>query len=315
MMIQNELTYIQMVYQKGSFSKAAQALCLTQPALSIAIHKIEDEIGMPLFDRNQKPLGLTEAGHLYISKIKQMQILEDELKSQLLDLSSMNRGSIKIGATSYIISCILPPVLMRFKQQYPSIQLNIIEAGSYELREMLQEQKLDMTFVSQLEKDSHFSRHPGFQDHLILSVPVSFQINEALKDFALSGRDIRSGRHLDVSFPSVDLKVFKKTPFILLEDKYNLRVRANAFFEEAGIQPNICMEAAQILTTYALARAGIGAVFLPDRAVGGDSSETVFYKLASSQTARDMSIATNSKSYISCATQRFIEEFSAYYSN
>ena len=64
--MQNELIYIETVWQKGSFSKAAQALYLTQPALSLAIQKVENEIGMPLFDRSKKPLALTEAGQIYL---------------------------------------------------------------------------------------------------------------------------------------------------------------------------------------------------------------------------------------------------------
>ncbi len=135
--MRNELEYIYLVYQKGSFTKAAQALYLTQPALSIAIQKIENEIGMPLFDRNQKPLGLTAAGRIYIDKIEQMRVLETELQSQLLDLTDMNTGTLRIGATSYIISRILPPVLLAFKKEYPGISLDIVEAGAYELKELL----------------------------------------------------------------------------------------------------------------------------------------------------------------------------------
>lgn len=67
--MQQDFQYIYQVYLDGSFSKAAEHLYLTQPALSIAIQKIENSIGMPLFDRSRRPLQLTAAGEAYIQSI------------------------------------------------------------------------------------------------------------------------------------------------------------------------------------------------------------------------------------------------------
>lgn len=313
--MRNEYDYIYMVYQKGSFSKAAQALYLTQPALSIAIQKIENEIGMPLFDRNQKPLGLTEAGHIYIEKLKQMRALENELNNQLLDLTSMNTGNIQIGATSYMISCILPPVLLRFKKQYPGVNLSIVEAGAYELKEQLRDQRLDVTFISQMDKETLFSSYPAFQDRLILAVPSSLPVNADLQGSAMTSEDIQAKRHLEDTYPSVDLRLFENLPFILLESKYNLRKRTDSFFHEAGTYPRVSMEVTQIVTAYALAQAGIGVTFVPDRAVTKNHRDTIFYKLSYPQTVRNMNIITNKRSYISCAVRHFIDMFTAYYQN
>ena len=84
--MQPEMKYIYTVYQCGSFSKAAEKLFLTQPALSISVQKAEHEVGMPLFNRDKKPLELTEAGMIYIQKIEQIQHLEQELAMQLNEL-------------------------------------------------------------------------------------------------------------------------------------------------------------------------------------------------------------------------------------
>ena len=87
--MQPEMKYIYTVYQCGSFSKAAEKLFLTQPALSISVQKVEHEVGMPLFNRDKKPLELTEAGMIYIQKIEQIQHLEQELAMQLNDLTDL----------------------------------------------------------------------------------------------------------------------------------------------------------------------------------------------------------------------------------
>lgn len=72
--MQQDFKYIYQLYLDGSFSKAAENLYLTQPALSIAIQKIEASMGMPLFDRSKRPLKLTQAGEIYIQAIKRCRI-------------------------------------------------------------------------------------------------------------------------------------------------------------------------------------------------------------------------------------------------
>lgn len=76
--MKTEYEYILEVFKTGSFSKAAQNLFITQPALSIAIKKIEKDIHMPLFDRSHKPLTLTPAGKIFITNILQMKELEKQ---------------------------------------------------------------------------------------------------------------------------------------------------------------------------------------------------------------------------------------------
>lgn len=311
--MQTEMKYIYTVYQKGSFSKAAKALYLTQPALSIAVQKVEERIGMPLFDRSQKPLRLTEAGEIYIEKIQQIQHLEDELSHQLQDLSELNTGNLRIGATSYFFSYILPPVLLKYKKKYPGINLDIVEAGAYELKELLKEKKIDLTFESHATKDNAFIRYFGFQDRLLLVVPAEFPVNKPLRSFALTSEDIQNCRHLDFNCPAVNLTDLAATPFVLLEAKYNLRKRSNSFFEAAGIAPPVLMEAAQMATVYALAEAGIGATFISDRIVTRVTDRVLFYKLVFPDVIRDMNIVVNRDCYISQALKLFIETFTEHY--
>ena len=162
--MQQEMKYIYTVYQKGSFSKAAEALFMTQPALSISIQKVENEIGMPLFNRDKKPLELTEAGQLYIEKIRQIMHLENELSQQLNDLTDLKTGQLRIGGSHYFNSYILPPVIADFKKKWPGIDLELTEAGSYELLTMLKDDLIDLTFnctpdPRQIKTDTRISGH------------------------------------------------------------------------------------------------------------------------------------------------------------
>ena len=93
--MQQDMKYVYQVYLDGSFSKAAENLHLTQPALSIAIQKIEASIGMPLFDRSARPLQLTAAGEIFVDAIKRMESLEQDLKHQISDIQNLNSGEIR----------------------------------------------------------------------------------------------------------------------------------------------------------------------------------------------------------------------------
>ena len=308
-----EMKYIYTVYQKGSFSKAAAALYLTQPALSIAVQKVEAEIGMPLFDRNRQPLKLTEAGEIYIRKVRQFQALEDEMKQQFHDLSGLNTGSICIGGSHYFNSYVLPPVLTAYAGRHPGIRLELVEAGSYELVDLLKDRVIDTTFSCNPLYEDDFDRHPVFQDIVLLAVPASYKVNIVLRDFALTGEDVLKKRHMELSCPSIRLEAFGDTPFILLTEGNNLHARSKHFFAAAGITPVVRLKVAQLVTAYHLARGGLGAAFISDILVTDPGPDTLYYKIDSCQAVRHFDLILPKGRYLSNALREFIQVFKEFY--
>lgn len=313
--MQQDMKYIYTVYKKGSFSKAAEELYLTQPALSISVQKVEQEIGMPLFNRDKKPLELTEAGILYIRKIQQIQHLEEELTEQLHDLTNLKTGHLKIGGTHYFNSYILPPILAEFKHRFPGIILELAEAGSWELLNMLKENIIDLTFNCTPTPSDNLRRIPVLQDTILLAVPKLFPVNQTLKHFSLSSQDVLTRRFSEPDCPCVTLKAFADTPFILLTPGNNLYSRSLKFFKEASVTPHITMEVTQLVTSFHLSRAGIGATFISDRMLSGIHPEICFYKIDSTAAIRTFDIVTSGRNYLSKAQQAFIQLFREYYSN
>lgn len=141
-----EKKYIYQVYQCGSFSKAAEALFITQPALSIAIKKVEQEIGAAIFNRSQRPLTLTSIGELYMQHIKKEMLLEQQLKQQIDDIHGLKSGDLKIGGTHYMNAYLLPSYIAQFNTLYPNINITMAETSSDMLIEMLKNNELDFTF-------------------------------------------------------------------------------------------------------------------------------------------------------------------------
>ena len=311
--MENEMKYIYAIYEHGSFSKAAEALYLTQPALSTSVQKVEARIGMPLFDRTHKPLELTDAGRLYIKKYYQIRDLERELEEQLGDISSLQTGSLRIGGTHYFHSVILPPVLSEFIHRYPGVQLELKEAASDVLLEMLYEHDIDLTFNCIEKPKDTFRRQPCFIDTILLCVPSAFPVNKQLKDVALSKEDIMAGKHRHFDVPTVSLRSFADTPFILLTEGNDLYTRSIHFFEEAGVKPDVRLKVSQLATSFQLSCSGIGAAFISDYLVNIATEDALFYKISESGTTRVFDLVMSDRHYISGAMQAFSGVFREYY--
>lgn len=307
--MQQEFTYVYQVYKDGSFSKAARSLYITQPALSIAIQKIENSIGQTLFDRSQHPLALTPAGEVYISTIEQSMILEQEMHQRLKDIQNMQTGTIYLGGSHYLNAYILPEILANFCQKYPGIDIFIKEHSAATLSSMLSAHKLDLTFSCNEEFMSDFERYPAFTDHVLLAVQENHPINHSLSDFVLTSADIKNSRHLSDTCPAVSLTFFRNIDFILLSPGNNLHDRSMKMFDVAGFTPSVRLQLSQLVTAYHLTEHFPAATFVSDRLVKNSHSSLCYYKLDYEYAQRMFYILLPKGNYTSIAVRTFIQYF------
>lgn len=118
------------VARLGSFSKAAEQLFLTQPAISKRIDKLEQLLNVRLFDRIGRQISLTDAGNLLLPRAQQILITLDDTSRQLHNLSGEVTGSLRIATSHHISLHRLPPYLRQFQQQFPQVDLDIQFAES-----------------------------------------------------------------------------------------------------------------------------------------------------------------------------------------
>ncbi len=307
--MQQDFKYIYQLYLDGSFSKAAENLYLTQPALSIAIQKIEASMGMPLFDRSKRPLKLTQAGEIYIQAIKKMQDLEYDLDQQINDIQQLNTGTIRLGGSHYLNAYILPQILSGFSKEYPGIRFEIIEESSDVLSDMLSERKIDLTFSCNPAFMKDFERYEIFYDHILLAVPKSHPINQKVFHAALTPWDVVHKKHLKQSCPDVPFEKFRELEYILLTPGNNLYDRALGFFQEAGFEPMVKLQLSQLATAYHLAANDFAATFISDRMIRNTEVPLLFYKINSDLAKRLFYILLPNRNYTSFAVKRFIQYF------
>lgn len=305
--MEQDMQYIYRIYQEGSFSKAAEKLYLTQPALSIAVKRVEDSLGAALFDRSRHPLELTQAGEAYIRAVERMAELEEDLEREMTDLRELNTGRLVVGGTHYMNTYILAPILAGFSRRYPGVEIALVEKGADELAADLAGRRLDLTFNCDPELIGRFKHRSAFRDSILLAVPQSLLPPGELERSALTAAQVQAGEHLLPDCPQVPLELFREMEFILLGPGNNLYSRSQRMFAAAGFSPKIKMTLSQLVTAYRLADNGMGITFIADRMVRSAVSNLVFFKIDSPLTERHFFILLPNRHYTAHAVRAFAD--------
>lgn len=135
------------VAQHGHFTRAAKALHIAQPALSISIKKLEQSLGVELFRREDRQISLTDEGEVLYEHAKRvLQQLEDA-QLAIDELKGLEKGEVRLGAPSMMGSYFFPQVLMAFNSRYPNLKLTLVDAGTRDIRKMLLNGELDIGVI------------------------------------------------------------------------------------------------------------------------------------------------------------------------
>jgi DNA-binding transcriptional LysR family regulator len=155
--------------EEGSAHRAAQRVFRTQPAVSMAVRKLEQEIGFPLFDRsNRNAYVLTETGEVLFEYAKRILNLRDEAVMTLKQLHNLQSGRIRIGANESTSLYLLPHLILAFREQYPKIKVEVFRQSSAQLPRELRQRNLDFAILSFLPDDTELEATPIMKDELAL---------------------------------------------------------------------------------------------------------------------------------------------------
>lgn len=135
------------VAHHGHFTRAAKALHIAQPALSISIKKLEQNLGVELFRREDRQVSLTDEGKVLYEHAKRiLQQLEDA-QLAIDELKGLEKGEVRLGAPSMMGSYFFPQILMAFNSRYPNLKLTLVDAGTRDIRKMLLNGELDIGMI------------------------------------------------------------------------------------------------------------------------------------------------------------------------
>lgn len=299
--------YIYEVYKEKSFSKAAQTLYISHPDLSAAIKKNENRIGCCIFDRSSKAVRLTDAGTEYIKAAETIMDIEIQFENYLSNLNQLKTGRLSIGASNVFASFILPAIITEFADKYPAIKVNLIEAASSQLEELLFSGILDFVLDNYPLNETIYEKHFFCSENLILAVPSKLPANALASEYQLSIDDVCQGKHLDPATKPVPLSLFAHEPFIFLRAGNDTRIRADNIFQENGLTPKIVLELDQLATAYNVACYGTGATIISDTLAqkASRNSTMLYYKIDSPHTFRNVFFYNKKNKYITKAMEEF----------
>lgn len=300
---------ISTIYREQSFSKAAQKLFIAQPSLSLMVKKLEDRLGVPLFDRTTKPIRLTEAGQKYIAAAEQMSQVENTFADYIAAVNNLEAGSLGIGSNQLLSSLVLPKYVSRFLQAHPKIQLRLEDANSTTLQNALMAGSLDIIIDNHRLPEDVFIQHHLWTEHLFLAVPEAFPENKGLN--AYTAQDILAGRHLTAPLPPAPLDAFRHVPFLLMNRNNDTRTLTDTIFQELGFSPRVLLEMDRLATLYSYIEMDTGASVVSDTLIrnirGADRSRVRFYPLPTRHAKRRIFVSYKRNKHITKAMRAFMD--------
>lgn len=234
------------VAEQKSFSRAAEKMLRTQPALSIAIKRLEEELGETLFDRSSKSGTLTEAGHILLSYAQRMINMRDEAMESIAELRGMYRGRLTIGANESTSLYLLPELLLEYRNLYPQIKIEVFRNVSERIPSEVLERNLDFGFLSYDPMNPLLQSIELNRDELALVVPPG---------------------HRFADRKQVTVKDLGEEQFVAHNVKTPARTRIFELFAQHNTPLNICIELATLETIKAFVELRAGIAILPRLAV------------------------------------------------
>ncbi|MBN2984620.1 MULTISPECIES: LysR family transcriptional regulator [Cohnella] len=285
-----QLHYFRTVAALEHMTKAAEQLHVAQPALSKTISRLEEDLGVPLFDRANRQIRLNPFGKAYLAKVEAALSLLEEGKKEVKDMAGLERGTIRI-ATNALNR--LTPAISAFRERYPDIRFRINQiapAESYRIEMLLEQGDADLGFGPLSSHKPTIRECPVLHTEVYLAVPHGHRF-ERLSDIAL--------------VQAAD------EPFIEYKPGHPFREVNDAISRRAGIQRTIVCEVEEPAALGSLVQAGLGVAFVPG-CRGDEVTQYTLLPIQGTDNRRAFSVLWNEARYLPKAVrefQRFLIEF------
>ncbi len=239
----NQLKYFLVVAEIGSFTRAAERLFITQPSLSVGIQKLEEDLGVSLFERGKKQILLTPAGKYFFKKAKNILNEIELVKNELRHNSDSNSAStLRIGILDTLPAVSLANVINNFGKIYPNIVIEHIIGNTLDLDGWMHRGEIDVAI-------SILNNHPKSTSQFLFLDNCSLAVAEG---------------HFLSKEKTLSFKVLNSIPYIERVG-CELQLELQRLFVARGIYPQIIYRATHNEWIYALVATGIGVAVMPSR--------------------------------------------------
>ena len=240
-----QLEAFYLVIKRKSFTRAAEELNVTQPAVTIQVKSLEKSLNLRLIQHIGKRIQLTEAGELLYQYAEKIFDLVSDANEKMRDFKKLMRGTLQIGTTKNYARYIMPSLLSEFQRRFPRIKVILDEGNSEDMAKSVLEKKNELALISQLNLDRKIK-----------------SIYFSTVEFVL----VASPEHRFSQRQSISLRELNGEPVILREKGSGSRTAVLRKFQEYGIWPSVIIEASSLdfIVDYVKQNKAVSFMFEPD---------------------------------------------------
>jgi LysR family hydrogen peroxide-inducible transcriptional activator len=250
-----DLKYLVAVADHGHFGKAATACFVSQPALSMQIKKLEDDLGVKLIERTSKSVLLTDTGMLIAAQARRILDQVQEVRETALAAKNVFSGDIRIGIFPTLSPYLLPLIVPKLSKRFHKLSFHLVEAQTTTLIENLREGKIHAAFLAAPVTEPTFHHSELFEEEFFLAIPVKHPLNSRK---TINQRDLTDEK------------------LLLLEEGHCLREQALSLCQTMQIAERHNFRATSLETLRHMITAGVGITLMPKLACHFDSN-TISY--------------------------------------
>ncbi|MCK4509720.1 MAG: LysR family transcriptional regulator [Desulfuromonadales bacterium] len=272
------------VARENSFTKAANRLHIAQPAVSMTIRKLEEDLGLVLISRNAKQTCLTAEGEVFLRHAKRILANCAAALSEMGELQGLTRGEVRIGIPPMMSAYYFPQVIRKFIHRYPHLNLSVYGDGAASIQKMIAHGDIDLGVITGRKVPHDLESQQFLREEIVAVVP---------NDHPFAKRD------------SISIEDFLSQPLILFKAGYYMRELINDLAMTCKIQPRVVFETNLFSMVSSLIKEGLGVSTLLRMAVVNEP--TVNAVPFDPPQHLDLLIAWQADGYLSHANRAFVD--------
>ncbi len=275
------------VARKLSYSRAAEELFISQPAVSRHVHALEKELGGKLLGQVGNRIYMTEAGKIVFEYARKLSFVEEEMKRALDELENMERGYLRLGASSTPGTYLLPPIVAKYRRRYPGIEVTIAVGNCGQVVGGVLQNDLDLGFLGGTPSNPALDARPFVRDSLTLVVSA---------DHPFAGRE------------SVTPEEMVEEPFVLREQASCTRWMLEEELAPRGLRLRRAMELNGSEAVKRAVAAGVGVAVVSRHSVEDELKQGVLHalRIEGLKMDRQMSVVAHRETRLSAAGAAFL---------
>ncbi|MHA3902724.1 LysR substrate-binding domain-containing protein [Castellaniella sp. WN] len=274
------------VAKVSSFTRAAHNLHVSQPALTVQVRQLEEDLGIRLLDRDRRQVTLTQAGHDAIKTLQRILDEFDGLVQETRGMADLQRGRLTLAVLPSIAAAWLPPLIGEFRTRYPGISIRVTDVPADRIHVLVRDLQVDLGLGSWNSRDRAIRFQPLREDDMHVFFP--------------SGHPLERSRR-----PSLSKLV--EYPHILTTPESSVRHAVDRALEEEGLDIEVACEVAYVSTAISMVKAGLGVAILPLSSLQAAPCEGLLHRpVGHARLKRRLGLITARRNTLSPGAEAFI---------